>query len=92
MQRHREAFVVVPALPRGECLVGRIEILAAIASPEFFVIDAMAAFDLAVLLRASRPDIAHPHAEVLTGEREEQRELGAVVPCQEVVTARQALL
>jgi hypothetical protein len=48
MQRHREAFVVVPVLPRGECLMGRIEVLTDITSPEFFVVDAMAAFDLAV--------------------------------------------
>ena len=53
--------------------MSRIEVLADIVSPEFFVIDAMAAFDLAVLLRAPRTDIAHPYAEVLTCEGEEER-------------------
>lgn len=39
----------------------------------------MAAFDLAVLLRPSRSNVAEPNAEFLAAEREEERELGAVI-------------
>jgi hypothetical protein len=81
--------VVIPIL---EGIVGGLEVLAVLASPEFFLVDPMASVDLAVLLGAPRAEIAHPNAEVLTREGEEERRLGTVVPCVEVVTARQALL
>jgi hypothetical protein len=79
LQRHREAFVVVPVLPRGEGMVGGLEVLTGVASPELFVVDPMAPFDLPVLFGAPRPDVAHSNAEVLTREGEEERKLGTVV-------------
>ena len=39
----------------------------------------MTPFDFAVLLRAPRPDVAHPDAQLLTRECEAERKLGSVV-------------
>lgn len=40
------------------------------ATPKFFLIDAMTAFDFAVLLRTPRCDGAQPHPRLLDRERE----------------------
>jgi hypothetical protein len=65
--------------PGGEGDAGNLEVLAGIAAPELFLVDAMAAFDLAVLLRTLRADVAHPHAQLLAGQVDDERELGPVV-------------
>jgi hypothetical protein len=39
-------------------------------APEFFVIDSMAALDLAILLRASRPDVSMADPRFLDRKRE----------------------
>jgi hypothetical protein len=72
---HRETLVVVPVLPGDEGITGGVEVLTGVAAPELFRVDPMAAFDLAVLLRPSRSNVAEPNAEFLAAEREEQREL-----------------
>src|ERR1044071_8355466 len=48
-------------------------------APELLVVDAMAALDLAVLLRTARTDVAVAHTGTLDGQEEGERELGTVV-------------
>jgi hypothetical protein len=69
--------VVVAMFPDRECHRGRIEVLAVVAPPEFLLVDPRTAFDLAVLLRTTWADIAYADPEVLAGQREGERELGA---------------
>src|SRR5581483_4744362 len=52
------------------------------STPKFLVINTMAAFDFAVLLRTPRLDVAQPHPRLLHREGKRQREFGAVVPLQ----------
>ena len=82
MQGHREALEVVDALPvpeRGRRLIERIE---GITRPELLVVDPMATFDLAVLIRPPRLDVSEFDASLLHGQREREGELGAVVPAE----------
>jgi len=82
MQGHREALEVVYALPvseRGRRLIERTE---AIACPELLVVDPMATFHLAVLVRTSWLDVPQLGASLLHGQREREGEVGAVVTLQ----------
>jgi hypothetical protein len=62
-----------------EAYCGGIEILEAPAAPELFLVDSVATFELAVLLRAPRLDVPMPDAQRLHGQDEGERELLAVV-------------
>jgi hypothetical protein len=73
-----EKLVVVAVLPRGEVAHGRIKVPPGVTIPELLVIDAMAAFDLAVLLRPSWLDVTDAHTEFLAPQRKRQRELGPI--------------
>src|SRR5262249_26680774 len=80
VQGIRVRFIV--GLPGAEADRGRLEVVEAATAPEFFPIDPMATFDLAVLLRAARFDIAVADPPRLDGEREGKRELLPVVTLQ----------
>src|SRR5215472_4689990 len=79
-------------LPTRELEHRGLEVVAVVARPELLVVDAMTAFHLAVLLRSSGLDVAHSDAELLAGEREDQRELRAVVDLDPPDRKRQFLL
>ena len=82
MERHREEIEVVSPLPPEQRLRRHIERGEGVARPEFLVVDTVAAFDLAVLLGASGFDVAVANTRLLDGQREGQREFGAVVALQ----------
>ena len=82
LEREGEAFVVIPSLPRPKGRGRLVEVHKAMASPELFLVDAMAAFHLAVLLRTPRPDEAMPDPRGLDREHEVEWELPAVVALQ----------
>src|SRR5215467_7148777 len=79
VKRQGEAFDVVRALPAVQRDDRGVEIEEALSAPELFVVDAVAALDLAVLLGSARLDVAMPDAGLLEREDEVQGELGAVV-------------
>jgi hypothetical protein len=66
----REALKVVGTLPVAQRRGRRLEIVEGSMAPEFFVIDSMAALDLAILLRASRPDVSMADPRFLDRKRE----------------------
>ena len=70
--------MVVAVLPSGEVGHGRVEVTPSVPIPELLAIDAMAAFDFAILLRSAGSYVAHADAELLARQRKHQRELGPV--------------
>src|SRR5215475_6672000 len=68
--------------PGSQPAGGRVEVVEAPAAPELLLIDSVAAFDLAVLLRTSRLDVAMADPQRLHGERKGKRELLPVVALQ----------
>src|SRR5688500_5242330 len=78
----REAIVVVRLLPSPEPCCRLVEIGELLPAPKLFLVDAVAAFDLAVLLRPPRADIAVPDTGRFDGEHELERELASVVALQ----------
>jgi len=58
--------VVIVGFPRSEAGRGRFEAVEAWASPEFLLIDPMATFDLAVVLRNSCP-LSHCSLRIRNG-------------------------
>jgi hypothetical protein len=62
VQRQREPLVVVALLPRRQWTFGIVLCVEVVATPELLIVDAMAAFDLAILLRAPRFDVAMTNA------------------------------
>lgn len=74
--------MIVAPFP-GEHGLGRGgEALEGGAAPEFFLINPMTAFDVAVLLGTPRLDVTQPQPRLLDREREGEREFGAVVDLQ----------
>jgi hypothetical protein len=71
-EREREALEVAGMFPVAEGRRGCLKGVEGSVPPELFVIDSMAALDLAVLLRAARPDIAMSNPCLLDGKREGQ--------------------
>ena len=69
-ERERKALKVVGTLPVAQRRGRRLEIVEGSMAPEFFVIDSMAALDLAILLRASRPDVSMADPRFLDRKRE----------------------
>src|SRR5258707_623986 len=57
LQSEGEAFIVVPGLPAPQGGGRRLEVREALPAPELLLIDPMAPFDLAVLLRPAGSDI-----------------------------------
>src|SRR5258705_11128891 len=57
LQREGEAFIVVPGLPAPQGGGRRLEVREAVPAPALLLIDPMAPFDLAVLLRPAGSDI-----------------------------------
>jgi hypothetical protein len=82
LEGQREAIVVVVGFPGAQAHRGRIEILELLPAPELLLIDAVAAFDLAVLLGAPRLDVPVPDAQGLDRQGEREREFVAVVPAE----------
>ncbi len=78
-ERHRKALAIVAVLPHGEVPDRDVTVFAGVAGPEFLAVDPVAAFDLPVLLGPPWPNVADAHPTLLTGERESQRTLSAVV-------------
>jgi hypothetical protein len=68
--------------PGAQTDSGRIEVIEAPAPPELFLIDPVAAFDLAVLLGTPRLDVPVPDPQGLHGQRECEGELLPVVALQ----------
>jgi transposase len=71
--------MVVSRFPGPEADGGRIKIGESLASPELLVIDPMTAFYLAILLRASRLDVAVANPQCLHGQGKSEGELVPVV-------------
>ena len=82
VRRQREPIVVVALLPPREWTFGIVLCVEVMATPELLVIDAMAPFDLAILLRAPRFDVAMTNAGRFDRQLERERELAAVVALQ----------
>src|SRR5262245_16224627 len=76
---HGEPVLVVDALPRTQRYRRSLECLEALTTPELVVVNAVTAFDLAVLFRAARPDVAMADAAALPREDEREWKLGAVI-------------
>jgi hypothetical protein len=66
-------------LPRGEGRHGRREISEAMPAPKLFLVRAVTAFDLAVLLGMPGFDVPIPNPGFLNGQRKGQREFRTVV-------------
>src|SRR5262245_50846202 len=79
LQRQREELDIVRALPAVKRDDRGVEIEEALAVPELFVVDAVAALDLAVLLRSSRLGVAMRDPGLFERENKVQRELSVVV-------------
>ena len=62
--------MVVATFPSTQRMDGGREAVERGATPKFFLIDAMTAFDFAVLFRTPRCDVAQPHPRLLDRERE----------------------
>jgi len=75
LRRERESFVVVLLLPGGESWHGRLEIGEGMAAPELLLVNAVTAFDLAVLLGKSCLDVPTPDPGFLNAQRKGQREI-----------------
>lgn len=79
VQGQREAIVVVSLLPVGQWAFGLRLHLEVVTAPELLIIDAMTAFDLAILLRAPRFDVAVTNAELFDGQLEREWTCAAIV-------------
>src|SRR6266536_1215018 len=79
LESHREPLRVVARLPRTEGARGFGEGAEGGAAPELLVVDAVAAFDFAVLLGAPRLDVPVSEAGELDGQHKVEREFGAVI-------------
>jgi len=63
-------LVVVRGFPGAQADGRGIEVAESVAAPEFFLVDSMTAFDLAVLLGPARPDVAMTNPQRLHRQRE----------------------
>ena len=79
VEREREAFDIVGALPMGQRCSRGLEVQEALPSPELLVVDTVAPLHLPVLLGAPRLDAPMPDARLLHPEDKVQRELCAVI-------------
>jgi hypothetical protein len=74
--------VVVVSFPGEETIDGGSESIEPLATPEFFLVDPVTAFDLPVLLGAPWPDVAMPNPRRLDRQCEGERKLVAVIALQ----------
>ncbi len=82
LQREGEAFIVVPGLPAPKGGGGRLEVREALPAPELLLIDPMAAFDFAVLLRPAGPNVPVADPGGFDPQHEGKGELWPVVTLQ----------
>ena len=82
LQREGEAFIVVLALPAPKGGGGRLEVREALPAPELLLIDPMAAFDFAVLLRPAGPNVPVADPGGFDPQHERKGELLPVVTLQ----------
>ena len=75
-------MVVVRGFPDAQADGRGIEVAESVAAPEFFLVDSMTAFHLAVLLGPSRPDVAMTNPQCLHRQREGQGKLLPVIALQ----------
>ncbi len=73
-----EAFVVIVVLPRGQGWHSGLETGEGVPAPKLFLVSAVTALDLAVLLGMSRLDVPIPDPGLLN-DQEGQREFSTVV-------------
>src|SRR6266852_508110 len=82
LQSEGEAFIVVPGLPAPQGGGRRLEVREALPAPELLLIDPMAPFDLAVLLRPAGSDIPVADPGGFDPQHKGEGELLAVITLQ----------